>query len=303
MDRNLMFYYEHLGLYDPNQVSRSSTSEQRARRISRPQLEEAHWQMIERNAQNQAQTSQGSESAEPETELNESHPEVIPSEPITPVATPPPSRDCIATPPPAESTAEPTGPEVEMNDAPLEEPASPQAESPITPLATPPPARDYLVAPPQPQNYAPSRSSTEDPPPSYHPPSYANMDDSPLPDLTHCHPELAENLRRFLLFCLAIDYDLVNECPEKLRQADWLPFLRLARHWNWRDSRRRYQQGFDPVRPAFLGNPSTVDSAEDDERARKIEQCIFACVVRPAQALHIPPGESKPAQTWQCQQH
>ncbi|KAF1348180.1 hypothetical protein BDV97DRAFT_371014 [Delphinella strobiligena] len=242
MDRNLMFYYEHLQLYDPNQIRRGSNNGE-GRSSTR-------WQ---------AQQSRGQLEDVPQASLPQSPPQ-----------TPTEERGSVYDETPTEQR----------------EAVCDEAED----LTTPPDSQESSALPTPVEEGPAEHIGPEDLPPAYqlpNPPEYQTFNEDIDPMI--CHPELAENLRRFLLFCLAIDYDLVSECPEMPRQSDWLPFLRLARHWSWRESRRRYQQGYDPVRPAFLGNPSTADSAADDDRALKIEQCIFACVVRPAQALCIPP--------------
>lgn len=266
MDRNLMFYYEHLQLYDPNQVPRRGSLDDETR-AARRQAREARAR--ERAATTAAAIpQQSSSSSSSALTLQPTEAEVGN---VVEEETHDARRECIAS--PADSVESLT-----------ESPDSPEAaDSPTTPMDEQP-LQLSLIPEDAPPDYHPSADRC-------HPPAYQTMPESLLPDPTFCHPQLADNLRRFLLFCLAIDYDLVSESPEKLRQADWLPFLRLARHWSWRDSRRRYQQGYDPVRPAFLGNPSRADNAADDERALKVEQCIFACVVRPAQALNLPPGE------------
>lgn len=239
-----MFYYEHLQLYDPNQIRRGSNNGE-GRSSTR-------WQ---------AQQSRGQLEDVPQASLPQSPPQ-----------TPTEERGSVYDETPTEQR----------------EAVCDEAED----LTTPPDSQESSALPTPVEEGPAEHIGPEDLPPAYqlpNPPEYQTFNEDIDPMI--CHPELAENLRRFLLFCLAIDYDLVSECPEMPRQSDWLPFLRLARHWSWRESRRRYQQGYDPVRPAFLGNPSTADSAADDDRALKIEQCIFACVVRPAQALCIPPGE------------
>lgn len=254
IDRNLMFYYEHLQLYDPNAIRRgSNTNNGEGRSSTRRQVQQSQ--------------SRGQDGPQAQASLPQSPPQ-----------TPTEERE-------AESVYDERA--TEEREAGCDEAENENSTT------TPPDSQESSALPSPVEERSAEHLGPEDLPPAYQlpePPEYQTFNEDIDPMI--CHPELAENLRRFLLFCLAIDYDLVQECPEMPRQSDWLPFLRLARHWSWRESRRRYQQGYDPVRPAFLGNPSTADSAADDDRALKIEQCIFACVVRPAQALCIPPGES-----------
>ncbi|KAL1311426.1 hypothetical protein AAFC00_001587 [Neodothiora populina] len=281
IDRNLMFYYEHLQLYDPNSLRRSRSEPLHSLGLSQESLD------LPQQQPRSARQSLDMIAAMPAPQTVQDSL----SGPVTQqVLTEQTTQE-------QEPEYEPQQQQQEPLDSIVEESQQEQQQEQQEQLQQQQQQQQQTEE--SRQDAMSTRTSIrEDPPPHYDhhhlhrlqlPPAYETMPDSLLPDPSFCHPELAENLRRFLLFCLAIDYGLVPECPEPMRPTDWLPFLRLARHWSWRDSRRRYQQGYDPVRPAFLGNPSRADNAADDERALKVEQCIFACIVRPAQALNIPP--------------
>ena len=320
-DRNLMFYYEHLNLYDPRQARRASN------------LDDETWDDEPRRERNSSGAQLGLPPSPPRTLTptpiveNDGDSEESSEEDQSEVETPGEGsvslahglagHDALRNENEPVSQPKPDEFEPEEESGSEHEPASesdsePQSES--VPIAAaedegsePQRVREQqastrnievstLTIPPTHDNDDQAPRMSTDTPPSYHtpsirPPSYLNHHTSTLLE-SNSPPALTENLRRFLLFTLAIDYDLVSSCPEPLDQADWLPYVRLARHWAWRDSRQRYLQGYDPIKPAFLGNPGTSEAAADDERALRIEQCIFAVVVRPAAALGVPPGKS-----------
>jgi hypothetical protein len=89
-----------------------------------------------------------------------------------------------------------------------------------------------------------------------------------------------ERLRRFLSFCLAIDYELTAETPDKLTKEDLCIFVHLARRCFL--ERRRPTEG-DMIR----GNPYRYSYLKPRDVVAK-DPVVQAELMEPAMALGIP---------------
>lgn len=123
------------------------------------------------------------------------------------------------------------------------------------------------------------QNEAQNAPPAYQP---LNMTDiiAQGAELPSCDPESKERLRKFLLFCLAVDYDLLK--PEKrvlgILRKEWVMWMRLGKvlHNNG-VLERRY--------------PTVDDEVFHKPAVDQLEDIVDMYIVRPAFALGVPPGK------------
>ena len=120
---------------------------------------------------------------------------------------------------------------------------------------------------------------------------------------TDCEAKITERLRLFLSFCLAVDYDVVDECPDLLPQKDWLYWLRFSKditklkHETHRlEFREYFGVAANPARPTGrLNRPrptvlSGTSAFSQAERYVKTRRDMEIYIRQPALALGVPPG-------------
>ena len=110
-----------------------------------------------------------------------------------------------------------------------------------------------------------------------------DMCDDPPPPYNEREPEVhsKERLRRFLSYCLAVDYGLEETCPDKLRKDDWYHFTRLSLLCY-----TQHRSSPSAQAPIMFDWPAISDSAQLDRElfagadALKVPRCTVVAMLR-----------------------
>lgn len=131
------------------------------------------------------------------------------------------------------------------------------------------------------------------------PPSYFFVADQEL-----CDPALTERLRRWLSFCLAVDYDATKKLPEKLDRTQWLDFVDFLGELADVEAAGSHPPSYVlvpvSIPDARVAAPEVRLSTVEQPRRAQTYKTILThaeldrAVLRPARELGINPGESLP---------
>lgn len=95
--------------------------------------------------------------------------------------------------------------------------------------------------------------------------------------------EASRKLRRFLSFCLAVDYSLIYDRDEALPREEWLSWLKFGREVGLHYKRLAHAELLEQ----FWGEPPHVD-----ELIQNMWRKVDSRIIDPAIALGVPPCKS-----------
>ncbi|KAF1348170.1 hypothetical protein BDV97DRAFT_371006 [Delphinella strobiligena] len=141
-----------------------------------------------------------------------------------------------------------------------------------------------------------AQNEAQNAPPAYQPPKIADIIAQGA-ELPSCDPESKERLRRFLLFCLAVDYSLLKsqKLSQWITREEWLMWVRLGKVLHIKEvfaSRTAldlHLRAWEDVEAIKCRHPTVDYELSHDPSVDQLEEIVDMYIVRPAFALGLSP--------------